>query len=80
MIFYTDDSNVKDWRDLTPDKIHAVKFEGKQYDKLHHGRWINGKCSVCEADAPYTYDGFWEETPYCPNCGSRMDLEDDEDE
>lgn len=44
-----------------------------------HGRWINGKCSVCEADAPYTYDGFWEETPYCFNCGSRMDLEDDED-
>lgn len=39
------------------------------------GRWLDGKCSVCEADAPYTDDGFWEETAYCPNCGARMEAE-----
>lgn len=53
--------------------------------EVRHGKWIelyenNYKCSVC---------GSWwtcEETPiesgllYCPNCGSRMDLEDEVEE
>lgn len=24
-------------------------------------------------NAPYTEDGFWEETSYCPYCGAKMD-------
>ena len=43
-----------------------------EFAPVKHGKWINGKCSVCEADAPYTEDGFWTKTPYCPNCGSHM--------
>ena len=42
--------------------------------KVQHGWWINGRCSVCQEEAPYTYDGFWEETPYCPNCGAKMEV------
>lgn len=44
-----------------------------------HGRWIIGergltvicKCSVCGYPANY----FWSRTPYCQNCGAKMDLE-----
>lgn len=43
-----------------------------------HGRWINCgwsiKCSVCDYDMPFTVRN------YCPNCGSCMDLEENEDE
>lgn len=48
-----------------------------------HGRWIlerepNGKpycfhCSVCDGD--FHHIGIKSATKYCPNCGSRMDLE-----
>ena len=41
---------------------------------IRHGRWIdcsNGwMCSECNMDN--TYD-----KPYCPNCGAKMDLEDE---
>ena len=45
---------------------------------VKHGKWENGKCSVCGAEAPYTGDGSWAETAYCPSCGSQMDLENNE--
>ena len=46
-----------------------------------HGRWVNinreiehmCKCSACD----YRVSGFWRRTPYCPNCGARMDGEGD---
>ena len=44
------------------------------------GRWIrtgeDGYCSICNCDMPmYKEDWEWRylETPYCPNCGARMD-------
>lgn len=44
------------------------------------GRWIrtgeDGYCSICKCDMPmYKEDWEWEyiETPYCPNCGAKMD-------
>lgn len=47
------------------------------------GRWIrtgeDGYCSVCKCDMPMFRDDWgWEytETPYCPNCGSRMYLDE----
>ena len=50
--------------------IHLVEIVRKLPSAERRGQWIDGKCSICEADAPYTEDGFWAETPYCPNCGS----------
>ena len=49
--------------------------------EVRHGRWINTnkeveqmcKCSKC--GYPISY--FWSRTPYCPNCGARMDKEDE---
>ena len=44
--------------------------------------WIGGRCSNCECDAPSFLSGSdWKEsmTPYCPNCGARMENPDGED-
>lgn len=46
--------------------------------EVRHGRWINtqypyGKCSECGC----FLDTVENETNYCPNCGSRMDLDGD---
>ena len=52
-----------------------------------HGRWIKDdythryRCSACEAYQPYDtvgdYIDYWD-CDYCPNCGTKMDLEDKE--
>lgn len=52
------------------------KFQAHEVEIVQHGRWIptrpninSVKCSICEK--------FWEtETPYCPSCGAKMDLEE----
>lgn len=47
---------------------------GKSWRELRHGKWVETdtypKCSVC---------GLYgvSDMNYCPNCGSRMDLEGD---
>lgn len=49
-----------------------------------HGQWIHldqeestisGKCSCCGWEAHY-YEDDVAGMPYCPNCGARMDLEE----
>lgn len=49
-----------------------------------HGRWIHldqeestisGKCSCCGWEAHY-YEDDVADMPYCPNCGAKMDLEE----
>lgn len=44
--------------------------------EVRHGYWQDGKCAICNAEAPYTEDGFWNETTYCPSCGALMDKEE----
>lgn len=53
--------------------------------EVRHGKWIEcedgGYCSECECDMPM-YREDWTEwkyckTPYCPNCGARMDGEEE---
>ena len=38
--------------------------------KVVHGKWIIDICSLCGEEAPN--DGYWK-SPYCPNCGAKMD-------
>lgn len=54
---------------------------------VKHGRWIHldqeestisGKCSCCGWEAHY-YEDDVADMPYCPNCGARMDLEEQHD-
>ena len=51
------------------------------------GRWIrteeDGYCSICNCDMPmYKEDWEWRylETPYCPNCGAKMEGKDHDEE
>ena len=55
-------------------------------EPVRHGHWVksedadDGYCSVCECDMPmYREDWEWKysETPYCPNCGAKMDEVED---
>ena len=45
---------------------------------VRHARWLDGKCTICGWEEPdvCTWLGYdseaWIETPYCPNCGSKM--------
>ena len=45
---------------------------------VRHGRWIASHdefcaCSICK----YPVYVAWNQTNYCPNCGAKMDLEDE---
>jgi len=84
---YTDDSNVKEWEDLKPDDINNVVFKGKWYKEVRHGRWIHDgydfphgndwvHCSVCGKRGINVPADL---TPYCPNCGASMDLDEVEE-
>lgn len=47
-----------------------------------HGKWIYGEdidiqCSVCGADALTEGDYRQIKSRYCPNCGAKMDLEEE---
>nr|DAM04346.1 MAG TPA: hypothetical protein [Caudoviricetes sp.] len=52
--------------------------------EVRHGRWINTNkeveqmCKCSECGYPISY--FWSRTPYCPNCGARMDKEDEHEQ
>ena len=62
----------------------ALKLGAEALSAERRGRWIrtgeDGYCSVCKCDMPmFRNDWEWEytETPYCPNCGTRMDGEEE---
>ena len=51
-------------------------------EPVRHGWWdVNRRCSECGNPAPLAYSkpDRWK-SPYCPNCGSKMDLEDENNE
>lgn len=57
----------------------AVKriMECTEAKRVRHGKWLDADdgidwtCSICGHDA-------WANTPFCPNCGARMDEVKDE--
>lgn len=64
-----------------PVRIAAKCAPAADVEPVRHGKWLDGKCTVCGWEEPdgYSYNGYetetWEETSYCPNCGAKMDLE-----
>ena len=59
------------------ERLHIVKditsIPTADVAEVRHGRWIE------KAPHPYCSECFVEcrdKTPYCPNCGARMDKED----
>ena len=70
----------------TVEEIYAAiqAAPAEDVEPVRRGRWIrtgeDGYCSVCKCDMPmFRNDWEWEytETPYCPNCGTRMDGEEE---
>ena len=57
----------------------VLKEAAADVAEVRHGRWVNTKkeveqiCKCSECGYPISY--FWSRTPYCPNCGARMDKE-----
>lgn len=52
---------------------------------VRHGRWIKpvpgdgeNYCSVCKSEQLWFYGYGYLKSNYCPNCGARMDKEDNE--
>lgn len=55
-------------------------FKNKaDFAEVKHGYWDDCKCSVCGKLNPTLYLDEWDlefrakDTPYCPNCGAKMD-------
>lgn len=61
--------------DMAIDALKQSMTESEQ----RHGQWIeccnelNKKCSCCDE----VYGTIYENEPFCPNCGARMDIEED---
>ena len=57
------------------DKIKAIT--SADVSPVRHGRWDeNGRCTVCGGHAPFwSMASTYYESPYCFECGSKMDLE-----
>lgn len=55
--------------------INAPTIEA---EPVRHGRWlvkdnIYPVCSECSELSDYNCDGTHKQSPYCPNCGAKMD-------
>ncbi len=74
---------------LEPEEIYAMRQliemqPAADVAPVRHGRWIYGEdidiqCSVCGADALTEGDYRQTRSNYCPNCGARMDGENEMD-
>lgn len=60
------------------DAIETVKhLPSADVEPVRHGWWdVNRRCSECGNPAPLAYSepDRWK-SPYCPNCGAKMKLE-----
>jgi hypothetical protein len=72
----------KGWNDCRNAFVEYIcEEQSADVAPVRHGRWLDGKCTVCGWEEPDvgTWDGYdaeaWIETPYCPNCGAKMDGE-----
>ena len=63
------------------------KFPAADVAEVRHGKWIRMEddvvywyaCSECKKRIPKTEYGNDAWSNYCPNCGAKMDLGDDEE-
>lgn len=77
--------NEVEWN-VNQDRLYALEvisdFPVADVAEVRHGRWervstASGiisrvRCSVCAGTQPLTFENM----PYCPTCGARMDEED----
>lgn len=66
--------------------MEAVKEDCVEAEPVKHGKWkhvagMNSKCSVCSHYFPVTeFDSRPFDINYCPNCGTRMDEKEREND
>ena len=69
------------------DYIRLKNIPAADVAPVRHGRWVAESvnslcsCSCCGKTAPYDVEAdtimYWPGLNYCPNCGAKMDKEDD---
>ena len=74
--------------DLFADGVDAVDVSDIdeaptiEAEPVRHGRWVRkGQeiyCSECGEESGYTWAGASRYSDYCPNCGAKMDLEEND--
>ena len=84
-LYDCDRHNCPRFNKVIPKVIMDIQSERKKGKWVKHvtGHNIYYDCSRCSYIAPWmeTADAIlWEMTNYCPNCGARMEGEQDEDE
>ena len=59
----------------------AYEMDGVDAEPVRHGRWdANGRCTNCGGHAPYwAMATTYYKSPYCFECGAKMDLEVQDD-
>lgn len=69
--------------DKSIDANDIARFTWANVQEVKHGRWSGDFCSVCGV-SKYNfikmrndYDGYCGTWYFCPNCGAKMDGEDD---
>lgn len=71
-------ATVNEWEFSIEDFVCFVqdleKIPAADVAPVVHGEWDEGKCTACGWDGPYRQ--VCEETPYCPNCGAKMNKEE----
>ena len=85
MNFYDDEGHtIHDYEDrLAIVKSFVDSVPTVEAQPVQHGRWIRDEFGAwCNACGSYAYrdkfDQPWE-SPYCPNCGARMEEQNDTD-
>lgn len=71
----TEIEQLKRERDAAVDELKKLNVPGS----VKHGRWILShdefcECSICK----YPVYAAWNQTNFCPNCGARMEVQDDD--
>jgi hypothetical protein len=68
--------------DSLMDEHHSINPAADVVEVVH-GRWDRGQCTNCKAinhayRKDWNGDYIFTETPFCPNCGAKMDRRDTE--
>ena len=71
------------WTTLNAVEVSLQNTPAADVVEVRHGEWVDCKCSACGEVSPTIRFNEWEmdyqivKTPYCPNCGAKMDRKED---
>lgn len=74
------DSAVNRLMEIIDDELSSPRPKGKwiRVDGRIHGSVSKVvKCSLCNKNAGLSEEYFWHLSKFCPNCGAKMDIEEE---